>query len=41
MKRVKNLLKSIKGWISCPRCGSSNVHNPYDHSYCEDCGATN
>lgn len=31
----------IKGWGRCPECGSSNVHNPYDYSYCDDCGATN
>ncbi len=37
---MKRKFIMLRAWTRCPRCGSSNVSNPYDYSYCKDCGAT-
>lgn len=38
---MKKYTIKLFGWLRCPKCGSSNVENPYDYSYCLDCGANN
>ena len=38
---MKRKFTLMRGWSSCPECGSTNVSNPYDYSYCHNCGANN
>lgn len=29
----------LRAWRQCPVCGSYDVSNPYDYSFCNRCGA--